>query len=247
MRGEGRLTRTGAFAALALCTVAGLTGCPPTPSGTASLTGTIRDVNTAAGIPGAKIATWSGQTAAGSATCDAIGAYMLADLPAGNLSYTFSANGYFPQTDTVTLAAGESLALEMADQRHDARKLHVAITMPVLHALRTKGVVNLTLSGFETDRLSMRFEGVTSVRGQEGRIGDLRFRGQGVSRMDLRDVPVRTADLDCEGVIKIDLTMAGGELTGSIKGVGELRYAGETSRESIQREGPCKVTRETRT
>ena len=142
---------------------------------------------------------------------------------------------------------GESLALEMADQRHDARKLHVAITMPVLHALRTKGVVNLTLSGFETDRLSMRFEGVTSVRGQEGRIGDLRFRGQGVSRVDLRDVPVRTADLDCEGVIKIDLTMAGGELTGSIKGVGELRYAGETSRESIQREGPCKVTRETRT
>jgi len=142
---------------------------------------------------------------------------------------------------------GESLTLQMARQRHNARKLNLAVTMPVLHSLRTKGVADMTISGFDTERLSIRVEGVASVRGMQSRIGELRLRGQGVTRMDLRDVPVRSADLDCEGVIKIDLNMVGGELTGSIKGVGELRYTGEASRASIRKEGPCKVTRETTT
>ncbi len=64
--------------------------------------------------------------------------------------------------------------------------------------------------------------------------------------MNLGDISIRNAELDCKGVININLTLNGGELTGSLKGVGELRYAGEISRESIRIKGPCKITRETR-
>lgn len=142
---------------------------------------------------------------------------------------------------------GTLLALHLPKQDKDAGKLHVTVRMPDLHTLRTKGVVDMRLGGLDTEHLFIRTDGVSSIRGKDGRIKNFRFKGRGVTKMDLRDVPVRTADLDCKGVIKIDLTMDGGALTGSIKGVGELRYAGKTSRMSIQQEGPCKITHQPRT
>lgn len=139
-----------------------------------------------------------------------------------------------------------SLVLQMAEQRQDNRKLNVTITMPDLQDLKAKGVVDATFTGFDTQRLSILTKGVTSVLGKKGRIGALYLKGKGVSKINLRQVPAVSAQLDCTGVINIDLSMDGGELTGSLKGVGELRYSGETSRASIRQEGPCKVTSETR-
>jgi hypothetical protein len=154
-----------------------------------------------------------------------------------------------PEDLLSTLSArrrGDALLLQMSKGRRDTRKLHLSVTMPALHSLRTKGVVDATFTGFDSRQLSIRAKGVTAVRGEQGRIGALRLSGKGVSKLDLRQVPTASAHLDCTGVIKIDLTMNGGELTGSIKGVGELRYAGETSRTTIRQEGPCKITREAR-
>ncbi len=62
-----------------------------------------------------------------------------------------------------------------------------------------------------------------------------------VSKMNLEDFPTHKADLNCKGVFRIDLAMTGGELTGDIKGVGRVSYAGTTSRETIQTKGQCKV------
>ena len=45
-------------------------------------------------------------------------------------------------------------------------------------------------------------------------------------------------------IFKIKLSMAGGELTGRIEGVGKVLYEGQISRETISKEGPCKVVRE---
>jgi hypothetical protein len=59
--------------------------------------------------------------------------------------------------------------------------------------------------------------------------------------MDLSDLPTMQTDLNCEGVFNIDLSMAGGELSGRVKGTGKVRYGGKVSRETILREGPCKV------
>jgi hypothetical protein len=55
---------------------------------------------------------------------------------------------------------------------------------------------------------------------------------------------VINAELRYEGVYKIELSMAGGELTGTIEGVGKVIYDGEVRKESIRKEGPCKVIRE---
>lgn len=137
---------------------------------------------------------------------------------------------------------GEALTLHMPKQREEKRKLILAITMPAMNRLQTKGVSEVTIKRFEMERLSIRSEGVSLVRGSECRVGTLELTGRGVSRVELEKIPVGTAVLDYKGVFNIDLAMDGGELKGSLKGVGEVRYSGQASRVSIRQEGPCKVT-----
>ncbi|MCP4024417.1 MAG: hypothetical protein GY729_21420 [Desulfobacteraceae bacterium] len=135
----------------------------------------------------------------------------------------------------------DSLSLHMAKDRSNKRKLTLIVTMPKIHAVQTKGVVEMRISGFDTDRLSIDAEGVTSITGKKGHIGNLDLQGEGVTKIDLQDFPVHTADINCEGVIKIDLDMTGGELTGRLEGIGRVSYTGKTSRESIHKDGPLKV------
>lgn len=143
---------------------------------------------------------------------------------------------------TVRTSSG-FLVLEMEKNPREKRRLRVSATLPALNTLRTRGVVDISLSGFEADRLTVNTEGVTSLVGK-GYVDSLNLHGRGVLKMDLKGLLVRQADIDCEGVIKINLTMDGGPLTGGVKGVGELRVGGETSRMSIRQKGACRVVRE---
>ena len=136
---------------------------------------------------------------------------------------------------------GEFLALRMPKQRNDKRKLTLSATLPELNRLHAQGVAEIRFTGFDSEHLSIRMQGVSKIVGRKGRINALDLRSEGVTRMDLRDLPIRQADLDCEGVFNIGLSMAGGELSGRIKGAGKVRYDGKVSRETILREGPCKV------
>jgi hypothetical protein len=136
---------------------------------------------------------------------------------------------------------GDFLALRMPKQRNDKRKLTLSATLPELNRLHVQGVVEIRFEGFSSEHLSIRMQGVSKIVGRKGRINALDLRSEGVSRMDLSDLPVEQADLDCEGVFNIDLSMAGGELSGRVKGTGKVRYGGEVSRETILREGPCNV------
>jgi hypothetical protein len=138
----------------------------------------------------------------------------------------------------------DTLVMKMTERRRDTRRLRATIVCPSFHSLRTKGVVDLDFSGYDTERLTFRIEGVTTVRAQESRVKDFRLRAEGVSKVDLRDNPVENAKVDCEGVTKLQLTMAGGELTGQMEGVGRLTYGGEVSRVSVHTEGPCKVVQD---
>ena len=138
---------------------------------------------------------------------------------------------------------GNFLELRMSKQSNDKRKLRLEMTVPVIQTLRTKGVANVSISGFNLEDFVIEAEGVSSIHGEKGRAEKLNFRGKGVSNLNLEDFPTRNTDLTCEGVVKIELTMAGGDLSGSIKGVGSVRYKGATNQESIHVKGPCKVTK----
>jgi hypothetical protein len=116
--------------------------------------------------------------------------------------------------------------------------------MPSLSDLRVSGLVSLRLSDFNSENLSIHTTGSTSITGTGNDIRNLHLKGKGLSNLDLRQNAVINADLRYEGVYKIELSMAGGELTGQIKGVGKIIYDGEVTKESIRKDGPCKVVRE---
>jgi len=137
---------------------------------------------------------------------------------------------------------GNFIELHMAKQKNDDRKLRLEMTLPVIQSLRTKGVADVSISGFDLDGLVIDTEGVSSIHGKRGRALKFNFRGRGVSNLDLEDFPTRNADLNCKGVVNIDLTMDGGELSGNIKGVGNVRYKGTANRESLRVKGACQVT-----
>jgi hypothetical protein len=128
--------------------------------------------------------------------------------------------------------------------RPDPGKVTALITMPSLSDLRVSGLVSLRLSDFNSENLSIHTTGSTSITGTGNDIRNLHLKGKGLSNLDLRQNAVINADLRYEGVYKIELSMAGGELTGQIKGVGKIIYDGEVTKESIRKDGPCKVVRE---
>lgn len=128
--------------------------------------------------------------------------------------------------------------------RHSREKVTALITMPSLSGLRLSGLMSLKLSGFTSESLTVYTSGSTSITGKGNHIHNLNLRGKGLSNLNLRRNSVINADLCYKGVYKIELSMAGGELTGKIKGVGKVIYNGEVRKESIRKDGPCKVIRE---
>jgi hypothetical protein len=140
---------------------------------------------------------------------------------------------------------GEALVLKTNKKwRPNPGKVTALIAMPSLSDLRLSGAVSLEISGFSSEILTINTAGSTSIMGKENYVNNLRLRGEGVSKLNLKRNSVVNADLHYEGVCKIELSMAGGELTGKIKGVGKVIYDGEVRKESIRKDGPCKVIRE---
>jgi hypothetical protein len=123
-------------------------------------------------------------------------------------------------------------------------KVTAQITMPSLSDLRLSGLVSLEIDDFSSEILTINTAGSTSIMGKGNYVNNLRLKGEGVSKLNLKRNSVINADLRYEGVCKIELSMAGGELTGRIKGVGKVIYDGEVRKESIRKDGPCKVIRE---
>lgn len=86
----------------------------------------------------------------------------------------------------------------------------------------------VTLQNFDQAQMVIELGGVSSLRGEGLRIGDLDATVSGVSSLDLGDIgPIGQASVDISGVSQATLNMAfGSTLTGSVRtgqGTGESR------------------------
>jgi hypothetical protein len=113
--------------------------------------------------------------------------------------------------------------------------------MPSLSRVDLNGVADLSLSGFESDDLSIKMEGVVRVSGKESRIQNLSFKGNGLLKMEMYDAPVNSADINYDGLYMMEVLMDGGELSGKIDGIGGLNWKGDVRENSIKVEGPGKI------
>lgn len=119
------------------------TGC--NLSGT--ITGTVIDACTEAGIPGAHIETSSGK----SATADTEGNYSLSHPPAKNATITVTETGYVPKSQVFSLSAGETVnfehSLRECTKIYDDCEIDLGNVLSVLQRIsgfRENGVDNCT-------------------------------------------------------------------------------------------------------
>jgi hypothetical protein len=87
---------------------------PPTPRQTFSLSGTVTDSTTGAGLAGAKVSITSGQDTGASATADSSGAYTLAGLTQGALVVRASATNFLTASKSLSLDANQVLAIPLS-------------------------------------------------------------------------------------------------------------------------------------
>lgn len=125
----------------------------------------------------------------------------------------------------------------------DARSLKATITMPALASIQLSGASRLTLSGFEGDRLSLTSSGASEVRAATGRYETLELVMSGAGNVDLAELVVTNANIQTSGAGNLELNMAGGRLTGSMSGAGNLEYRGTVSEESVAKSGIVNVRR----
>jgi hypothetical protein len=117
------------------------------------------------------------------------------------------------------------------------------ITMPVLASIILSGTSTLSFTGFEGDRLSLTSSGASEVRAGSGRFETLTLVMSGAGNVDLDDVVVTNAEVRVSGAGNLKLNMAGGRLTGSMSGAGNLDYRGTVSEQSVSTSGIVNVRR----
>jgi hypothetical protein len=117
----------------------------------------------------------------------------------------------------------------------------VSIVMPDLESLECDGSATIALSGFELDRLVIDIDGAASVTAEDSQVEDLDLSVDGASTIDFSQSEVVDADIDMDGASTLRITMDGGELTGSLNGVGNVIYGGHVSAERVQVGGIGKV------
>ena len=86
---------------------------PATPPQTFSLSGTVSDGTTGAGLAGAKVSIASGQDTGASATADSSGAFTLSGLTPGALVVRASAANFLTATKSISLQSNQVLAIPL--------------------------------------------------------------------------------------------------------------------------------------
>ncbi len=115
------------------------------------------------------------------------------------------------------------------------------VQMPSLGKTDLKGVGSFHMSGFDINELSINTDGVISISGADGRIRNMSFRGDGLLKMDMNDIPVVSADIRYNGLYLIELFMDGGQLSGKIDGMGRFTYRGDVRENSLKVNSPVHV------
>lgn len=119
----------------------------------------------------------------------------------------------------------------------------VTVTMPALTSIELSGASQLSFSGFEGERLSLTSSGASEVRAASGRFDTLTLVMSGAGNVDLDGVAVTNAEIQTSGAGNLTLNMAGGRLTGSMSGAGNLDYRGTVSEQSVSTSGIVTVRR----
>lgn len=140
--------------------------------------------------------------------------------------------------DVRVVQRGDGLTLSIASGFGTVTgNMEARISMPDLEQLEMDGGADVQLTGLSLDRLRIDVDGAASVKGVDTTVQDLEVEVDGASNIDFMDGSVVNARVDMAGASNLKIMMAGGRLTGVLRGVGNVTYSGTVSEESVRVEG----------
>jgi len=119
--------------------------------------------------------------------------------------------------------------------------LKAMVTLPDLKSLHVSGSVTVDMNGFESKRLRIKASGSTRIGGNDNKIYYLTLRGSGSTDFDLMNNPVTFVEIDLSGSSTVSVSMAGGDLKGSISGTGTVVYDGDIRDQEVSISGSGSV------
>lgn len=128
----------------------------------------------------------------------------------------FVDRGYEDRIDVTQ--AGTRLTIELLPGDGNIQTLEAVVTMPALDLIDLSGVAHASLYDFDQSQMTINVGGVSYLRANALRIGNLTASVSGVSRMDLVEVrPIGYVDIDVSGISQATINMdVGSTLTGSV-------------------------------
>ncbi|MBC8401272.1 MAG: DUF2807 domain-containing protein [Candidatus Marinimicrobia bacterium] len=125
--------------------------------------------------------------------------------------------------------------------RSGGSKLEAEITLPLLEKLAATGNSRIYISDFDCENLILDFKGSGRVIGENNVIENLELECDGSVDVDFSGSNISNAVVDLVGSSKTELTMTGGELTGSLTGSASVVYSGDVATQSISTYGGSSV------
>lgn len=124
----------------------------------------------------------------------------------------------------------EKLVLDLLDVKPSVGDkdplLKATITMPELTSLEIAGTGDVKFRHFSGEQLHLMMSGAANIEGYDGHYKGLEIHLGGAGRVNMKDIEVRDANVNLAGTGDVEVTMAGGILSGSLAGVGSIRYHG---------------------
>jgi hypothetical protein len=117
---------------------------------------------------------------------------------------------------------------------------HVTISMPKLRAFSNSGAGKATISGLDGGDFAIENNGVASISAA-GRADGLTVTLAGAGKVDTTGLDARDATVDNDGVGSVRVR-ARGNLTATVNGVGEIRYAGNPAHVQSQVNGVGRIS-----
>ena len=140
---------------------------------------------------------------------------------------------------------GQTLHLELdSGIQSITGNLKATVALPDIERIETAGGVSVDISGFDLDSLEIDVEGAANIAARDGSIADLEIESDGAATFNFAGVQVRDANVDMDGASNLNILMSGGELTGVLRGLGDVTYSGEVSDESIRVDGLGRIRRQ---
>lgn len=119
--------------------------------------------------------------------------------------------------------------------------IHAAITMPELTGLDLSGAAEVDFTGFSGKDLKIETSGAAKIRGGNGTYDTVVLNSSGAATVDFETLATVNARIDLSGAGRVVLNMAGGDLTGSLSGAGQVLYSGEVTRQNVETSGVGQV------